>query len=229
MSWYAYQLTLAWLHILRVEAYDKYCQEGYGPHEPIDIWEKRLITAFPTIFFWTTIRDYMLICCRFVRGQWVGDWPLTLSACNELCPWFFAFGHTNYARRMPVILWDMAQLPEFHPLVHQAFLDGKFVVQRADKKFSVMAPDQGQEHNIKFLEPQNPNRIKRGGTAVPQTRVAPKIPIPKGVQLQAFLQLYTLRLWEQRWALPVHQQGLAEECSCFTISPPHKKGWYCAQ
>jgi len=37
----------------------------------------------------------ILICCRFVCGQRVGDWPLTLRVCNKLCPWFFAFGHTN--------------------------------------------------------------------------------------------------------------------------------------
>ena len=29
---------------------------------------------------------------RFIRGRRVGHWPLTLNSCNELCPWFFAFG-----------------------------------------------------------------------------------------------------------------------------------------
>ena len=53
---------------------------------------------------------------------------------------------------MPVFLKDMACLPETHPSVHEAFMEGKFVVQRSDKKFSLMALDQSQEHSIKFLE-----------------------------------------------------------------------------
>ena len=53
---------------------------------------------------------------------------------------------------MPVFLKDMAYLQETHPSVHEAFMEGKFVVQRSDKKFSLMALDQSQEHSIKFLE-----------------------------------------------------------------------------
>ena len=149
---YAYQLTLAWLNTLRIQAYDEYCHDGYGPHEPIEMWEKRLISNAPTICYWTTVRDYMLIQCRFVRGQRTGDWPLTLKSIEEICPWFFAFGQTNYARWTPVFLKDMARLPQIHPTVHEAFMEGKFVVQRGDKKFSMMALDQSHEHSIKFLK-----------------------------------------------------------------------------
>ncbi len=46
----------------------------------------------------------------------------------------------------------MAQLPEIHLSIHEAFMNGKFVVQRSDKKFSLMALDQSQEHSIKFLK-----------------------------------------------------------------------------
>lgn len=38
---YAYQLTLAWFHVLKVQAYDEYCSEVYGPHEAMEMWEKR--------------------------------------------------------------------------------------------------------------------------------------------------------------------------------------------
>ena len=37
---YAYQLTLAWLHVLKVKAYNEYCQEEWGPHESVEMWEK---------------------------------------------------------------------------------------------------------------------------------------------------------------------------------------------
>ena len=35
---------------------------------------------------------------------------------------------------------------------HKAFMDGKFVVQRGNKKFSLMSLDQSQEHSIKLLK-----------------------------------------------------------------------------
>ena len=52
------------------------------------------------------------------------------------------------------LLKDMSALPETHPSVHKAFMEGKFVVQCSDKKFSqeVLALDQSQEHSIKFLK-----------------------------------------------------------------------------
>ena len=40
----------------------------------------------------------------------------------------------------------------YHREVHEAFMAGKFVVQRGDKKSSVMALDQSQEHSIQFLK-----------------------------------------------------------------------------
>ncbi|KAL8571620.1 hypothetical protein ACOMHN_055814 [Nucella lapillus] len=148
---YAYHLTLALLHVLKLRAYKEYCT-GYGPHEPTDVWEQRLIDASPTISYWTTVREYLLINCHFVKGQRQGDWPLTLSACEDLCSWFFVFGHTNYARWLPVFLRNMARLPDLHPSVHAEFMEGNFVVQRSEKKFSMMGLDQSQEHSIQFLK-----------------------------------------------------------------------------
>ena len=72
---YSYQLTLAWLHVLKVQAYNEYCQIGYGPHEPMEMWEKRLTAIAPTVCYRTTVPDYLLISCRFVRGQRaIGHW-----------------------------------------------------------------------------------------------------------------------------------------------------------
>ena len=116
------------------------------------MWEKRLINNVPTINYWTSVREYLLINCRFVRGQRLGDWLLILNACDEICPWLFAFGHTNYARWALVFLRDMARSPETHPSIHEAFMAGTFVVQRGDKKSSLMSPDQSQEHSIQFLK-----------------------------------------------------------------------------
>jgi len=159
---YAYQLTLAFLHVLKLEAYNEYMDASIGPHEPIDVWEERLSIQAPTIQYWRTVTDYLLTTCQFVRGQRSGDWCLTLNALEDLCPWFFVFSHTHYARWLPVFLRDMATLPDVHPGVQHAFVNGKFVVQRSSKKFSLMALDQSQEHSIKFLKEDSGAKGKYG-------------------------------------------------------------------
>ena len=84
LTQYAYQLTLAWLHVLKLQAYEEYCQEGYGPHESMEIWESRLRNNAPTASYWLTVRDYLMINCHL--GQRVANWPLTLNALKDLCP-----------------------------------------------------------------------------------------------------------------------------------------------
>ena len=148
----AYLLTLAWLEILRKNAYDKYCQQP-GPHESFEMWEQRLLATSPTACYWGKIvRNFLLKSCCFVHNQRLGNWPGTLDAIDELCPYFFALGHTNYSRWVPVFLRDMTQLPHCHPAVHANFMEGNFVVQRSDKKFSLMGLDQSQEHSIQLLK-----------------------------------------------------------------------------
>ncbi|CAL8338996.1 unnamed protein product [Boreogadus saida] len=67
----------------------------------------------------------------------VADFPLYMQ--QKKCQWKFPDE-------------DMANLPDTHPAVHEAFMKGKFAVQRGDKKISLMALDQSQEHSIKFLK-----------------------------------------------------------------------------
>ena len=116
------------------------------------MWGKCLIHVSPTVCYWLTVRNYIMTVCQLVRGQRQGNWKQTVNACEDLCPWFFAFGHSNYAHWLPVFLKDMVCLPESHPSVHEAFMNGKFVVQRSERKFSMMSLDQSQEHSIKFLK-----------------------------------------------------------------------------
>ena len=67
----------------------KYCQEGYGPHESMEMRESRLRNNAPTASYWLTVRDYLMINCRLIRGQRVGNGPLTLNALKDLCLWLF--------------------------------------------------------------------------------------------------------------------------------------------
>ena len=89
--------------------------------------------------------------CWFVHNHCLGYWPDTPDAIGDLCPYFFALGHTNYTRWVPAFLRDMAQLPDHHPDVHANFMEGPFVVQQ-NEKFSLMGLDQSQEHSIRMLK-----------------------------------------------------------------------------
>ena len=149
---HAYFATLAWLNILRKEAYSSYCNGG-TPHDSMDVWEKQLHLSFPTACYWGGIvRHFLLAYCRFIHCKRIGDWHGCLDAIDDLCGYIFAAGQTNYGRWLPVFLRDMTQLPNRHPDVYENFKKGKFVVQRSNKKFSLMGLDQSQEHSIQFLK-----------------------------------------------------------------------------
>ena len=74
---YAYQFTLAWLHALWVQAYNEYCQDEWGPHVSMEMWEKTWqenprpsATGLQwETTFWPTV-------ALFVGSEWVtGLWP----------------------------------------------------------------------------------------------------------------------------------------------------------
>ena len=100
----------------------------------MEVWEEKLYSSSPTACYWRKIVwKFLKIYCQFIHSQRIGDWNRCLEAIDDLCPYFFAFGHTNYARWTPVFLRDMAQLPTRHPDVYENFKKGLFVVQRSQK------------------------------------------------------------------------------------------------
>ena len=87
-----------------LKIYADYCNECSGLPKPIETWEERLSCAAPTMHYWKTVTDYLLINCRFVWAQQIGDWPLV---CVEgSLPIFLHFGAyklykmaTSFSRR----------------------------------------------------------------------------------------------------------------------------------
>ena len=57
-------------------------------------------------------------------------------------PVYFALDHTNYARWLPVHVKDMVELPDKQTAVYDEFMKGNFVIQRSNKKLSLVAKDQ---------------------------------------------------------------------------------------
>ena len=132
-------------------AFADYCNNVMGPPESYSMWNQRSQTV-PQFKFWSMIIELELLMTRFVRSLREGDFPLYVQACNELCSWFHALDHTNYARWLPVHVLDMVQLAQQNPEMHAEFMRGKFVVQKSCRKFSPMAKDQAHEQSNKILQ-----------------------------------------------------------------------------
>ncbi|KAL8599464.1 hypothetical protein ACOMHN_029279 [Nucella lapillus] len=149
---YAHQVSVMALYLLREQSYSNYCSGVQGPPESPEMWAQRSRQHNPMFMFWSTILELELLMCRFIRSLREGDFLLYVQVCDELCSWFHVMDHTNYARWLPVHVWDMVQLPEKHPEVYAEFLKGNFVVQRSPHKFSLIGKDQSHEQSNKNLQ-----------------------------------------------------------------------------
>ncbi|KAH3772797.1 hypothetical protein DPMN_174143 [Dreissena polymorpha] len=66
---------------------------------------------------------------------------LYTESLNMLISWFFALGHLNYARWLPIDVRDMIELDVVTPSTATEFKKGHFAVQQTHHAFSVLAID----------------------------------------------------------------------------------------
>ena len=78
----------------------------------------------PQFQYWATAMALEVYTLIFVQSLREADFAMYLDALTELMPWFFALGHTNYARWIPVHLKDMAELAKKHPGIYREFDGG---------------------------------------------------------------------------------------------------------
>ena len=83
----------------------------------------------------------------YVRSLREGDFMLYIDALTNIIPWFFALGHTNYVRWIPVHLRDMVALEDKHPYMFAEFMAGNFTVKKTTHAFAVLVIDQAHEQN----------------------------------------------------------------------------------
>lgn len=102
--------------------------------------------------YWSQNIELELIMCQFVRSLREGDFDLYVQVLDELCPWFFAFDHTNYTRWVPIHVKDLVELPVKHPGVCEEFKKGNIVVQCSHHKFSLIAKNQSHAQSNKKLQ-----------------------------------------------------------------------------
>ena len=123
---YAHQVSLVSLYMLKQNAYVEYCNNVMGPPESYSMCNQRSQTV-PQFKFWSMIIELELLMTRFVRSLREGDFPLYVQSCDELCRWFHALDHTNYARWLPMHVCDMVQLAQQNHEVHACRIhEGKF-------------------------------------------------------------------------------------------------------
>jgi hypothetical protein len=116
------------------------------------MWAARHRTDNPMFMFWSTAKDLELLMCRFIRSLREGDFPLYIQIYDEVCSWFHAMDHTNYALLLPRHVRDMVQLPHMQTQLYTEFLNGNFVVQKSGCKFCLIAKDHSHEQSNKNLQ-----------------------------------------------------------------------------
>ena len=82
---------------------------------------------------------------QFIRAIREGNFPLYKKSLVSLVPWMFSLDHINYARWMSVHIRDTGLLFSSHPVIHQEFTNGSFVVHKTEKVFSSIALDHAHE------------------------------------------------------------------------------------
>jgi len=142
----AHQVTASSLYLLLQKAYTEYnndLEEGDNVMSLEDWCTERAVSC-PQFHFWFIILQLELEVMIYVRSIREANFLLYIDALTKIVPWFFALGHTHYARWIPVHLHDMVSLKECHPDVYAQFLKGNFAMKKSKCAFSARAIDQAQ-------------------------------------------------------------------------------------
>ena len=144
---YTHQVAAAALYFLQKQAHE--CSDD---SETFENWCKRKAEQHPQFLYWAIVLELELLLMTYVRSLRTGDFLLYIQVLGKLVPWAFALNHHNYAIWLPVHIRDMISLKEKHPTVLQQFLKGHFVVQKSNRRFSMMALDQNHEQQNQIIK-----------------------------------------------------------------------------
>lgn len=174
----AHQVTASSLYLLLQKAYAEYSADLDEGAHPLSLedWCSDRAAAHPQAHFWSLILQLELEVMIYVRAVREADFLLYVDALTKIVPWFFALGHTHYARWIPVHLRDMIALKDAHPEVHAQFLKGNFVVKKTTHRFSAIAIDQAHEQNNATVKgdggavglTENPSALRRWMVSGPE-------------------------------------------------------------
>lgn len=84
-----------------------------------------------TARFWLQYMDAVFKILTLIKATKENDLDLHIAALYDLCPMFFAFDHSNYARYVPAYLMTMLNLPDTHPGAKDLLQHNGFSVSRS--------------------------------------------------------------------------------------------------
>ena len=88
----------------------------------------------------------------FIRSILEGNCDVYVQSIRKLIKWYFVFYHYNYARWLPVHLFDLVTLEHFLPDIYEEMKKGNFSFLKTSTQFSRMAPDQLHKQNNKVIK-----------------------------------------------------------------------------
>ena len=53
----------------------------------------------------------------FIRATRMEDWALRFQSAAEIVPWYSAYDHLNYARYLPVYIYEMLAVVEYQSIL----------------------------------------------------------------------------------------------------------------
>ena len=83
-----------------------------GQDDPMERLDTQAALSTTTKLWVDNLIKPVLIMMIFVWAEREGDWPLHMWAVQQMIPYFFASGHTNYARYGLYYLRSMERLPD---------------------------------------------------------------------------------------------------------------------
>ena len=156
----------------------RYINTERSDSEEVDFitWSKKQCDLYPQFLFWSTALELELLVLEFVRSLREGNFSLYVQVLGKLAPWLFALDLCNYSRWLPVHITDMMALKRKHPSVFAEFSQGKFVVQKSQHYFSMIALDHNHEQENEAIKgdggavglTENPAALRRWMVAGPE-------------------------------------------------------------
>jgi hypothetical protein len=120
----------------------KRAYEGSGTGMVLEDWAERVAHKSPTFSFWLLVYKYQQSIFMFIRAHHERKIKLMVTTLQMIVPLFFALGHHNYARWLPVFIKDNDCLPDS---IRAEFEKGHWTVTRSNQPFSAMPFDQANE------------------------------------------------------------------------------------
>ena len=98
-----------------------------------DDWKKSVMESSNTAFYWVRVIEHKLNLFLFICSI-RENFALFVCTIDTMLSWTFALDHNNYARWMPVFIYDLKSL--YGKYVYNEFCKGHFTVKKSNRAFS---------------------------------------------------------------------------------------------